>query len=67
MNLLDMVFLMVYDRYLIPQYFRDVKVLWNGRFSLNVLQMPSKPIRRLEDIKGLVIGFAGGGVLLVVR
>ncbi len=51
---------MVYDKYLIPLYFKDIKILWTGRFGLNNLQMASKPVRNLEDLKGKIIGFGGG-------
>jgi TRAP-type C4-dicarboxylate transport system substrate-binding protein len=51
---------MVYNKYLTPLYFKDVKVLWSGRFGLNNLHMAAKPVRNLEDMKGKVIGFGGG-------
>ena len=51
---------MVYAKYLIPLYFKDVKVLWNGRYQPNVIHMAKDPVRKLEDIKGKVIGFPGG-------
>jgi TRAP-type C4-dicarboxylate transport system substrate-binding protein len=51
---------MVYDKYLTPLYFKDIKILWTGRFGLNNLQMASKPVRNLEDMKGKIIGFGGG-------
>ncbi len=54
---------MVHEKYLIPIYFKDVKVLWKGRYQPNVIQMAKKPVRTLEDIKGLVIGFPGGKIL----
>jgi TRAP-type C4-dicarboxylate transport system substrate-binding protein len=53
---------MVYDKYLTPRYFQDVKVLWTGRFGLNNLHMAAEPVRKLEDFKGKVIGFPGGRV-----
>jgi TRAP-type transport system periplasmic protein len=53
---------MVYEKYLQPAYFKDVKILWTGRFGLNNLHMGSKPVRTLEDLKGKVIGFPGGRV-----
>jgi TRAP-type transport system periplasmic protein len=51
---------LVYEKYLIPRYFKDVKVLFTGRFGLNNLHMAAKPVRNLEDIKGKIIGFGGG-------
>lgn len=51
---------MVYEKYLIPRYFQDVKILWTGRFGLNNIHMAEKPVRNLEDMKGKVIGFPGG-------
>lgn len=51
---------MVYDRYLTPLYFKDIKILWTGRFGLNNLQMATKPVRNLEDMKGKIVGFGGG-------
>ena len=54
---------MVHEKYLIPIYFKDVKVLWKGRYQPNVIQMAKKPARTLEDMKGQVIGFPGGRIL----
>jgi TRAP-type C4-dicarboxylate transport system substrate-binding protein len=54
---------MVYDKYLKPRYFQNVKVLWTGRFGLSNLHMVEKPVAKLEDFKGKVIGFAGGRVI----
>ncbi len=51
---------MVYNKYLIPLYFKEVKILWTGRFGLNSLHMAAKPVRKLEDLKGNIIGFGGG-------
>ncbi len=51
---------MVYEKYLIPRYFKDVKILYTGRFGLNNLLMAAKPVRKLEDMKGKIIGFGGG-------
>jgi TRAP-type C4-dicarboxylate transport system substrate-binding protein len=51
---------MVYDKYLTPLYFKDIKILWTGRFGLDNLLMASKPVRNLEDMKGKIIGFGGG-------
>jgi len=50
----------VYEKYLTPLYFKDIKVLWTGRFGLNNLHMAAKPVRKLEDLKGKIIGFGGG-------
>ncbi len=50
----------VFEKYLIPMYFKDVKILWTGRFALNNLLMVSKPVRRIEDLKGKIIGFPSG-------
>lgn len=54
---------MVHEKYLTPIYFKDVKVLWKGRYQPNVIQMAKKPVRTLEDMKGQVIGFPGGRIL----
>ncbi|HUL23660.1 MAG TPA: TRAP transporter substrate-binding protein [Thermodesulfobacteriota bacterium] len=51
---------MVYEKYLIPRYFKDVKILYTGRFGLDNLLMAEKPVRKLEDMKGKVMGFGGG-------
>jgi TRAP-type transport system periplasmic protein len=51
---------MVYEKYLIPRYFRDIKILYTGRFGLNNFLMAAKPVRKLEDMKGKVMGFGGG-------
>jgi len=51
---------MVYEKYLTPLYFKDIKILWTGRFGLNSLLMAGMPVRRLEDVKGKIIGFGGG-------
>ncbi|MEW6663634.1 MAG: TRAP transporter substrate-binding protein [Thermodesulfobacteriota bacterium] len=51
---------MIYEKYLTPLYFKDIKILWTGRFGLNNLQMAAKSVRNLEDLKGKVIGFGGG-------
>jgi TRAP-type transport system periplasmic protein len=51
---------MVYEKYLTPLYFKDIKILWTGRFGLNNLQMAAKPVRTLEDMKGKIVGFGGG-------
>jgi TRAP-type transport system periplasmic protein len=53
---------MVYEKYLQPLYFKDVKILWSGRFGLNNLHMAAVPVKQLEDLKGKVIGFPGGRV-----
>jgi TRAP-type C4-dicarboxylate transport system substrate-binding protein len=50
----------VYEKFLIPYHYKDVKVLWTGRFEPNVLHLAKKPVRTMEDMKGLVIGFPGG-------
>jgi len=50
----------VYENYLIPMYFKDIKILWTGRFALNNLLMAKKPVRKLEDLKGKIIGFPSG-------
>jgi TRAP-type C4-dicarboxylate transport system substrate-binding protein len=51
---------MVYDKYLIPRYFKDIKILYTGRFGLDNFLMADKPIRKLEDMKGKIMGFGGG-------
>lgn len=54
---------MVHEKYLIPIYFKDVKVLWKGRFQPNVIHMAKRPVRTLNDIKGQIIGFPGGKII----
>ena len=51
---------MIYEKYLTPRYFKDIKILWTGRFGLNNFHMAEKPVRKLEDMKGKVMGFPGG-------
>jgi len=53
----------VYEKYLIPRHYKDVKVLWTGRFEPNVLHLAKKPVRTMEDMKGLVVGFPGGRLM----
>jgi TRAP-type C4-dicarboxylate transport system substrate-binding protein len=53
----------VYEKYLIPRHYKDVKVLWTGRFEPNVLHLAKKPVRAMGDMKGLVIGFPGGRLM----
>ncbi|HEX9896955.1 MAG TPA: hypothetical protein VGA85_04750, partial [Dehalococcoidales bacterium] len=50
---------MVHEKYLNPIYFKDVKVLWKGRFQPNVIHMAKRPVRTLNDIKGQIIGIPG--------
>jgi len=54
---------MIYEKYLIPYEIKQAKVLWTGRYGLNVLHMVKKPVRTVEDMQGLVIGFPGGRVM----
>ncbi len=53
----------VYKKFLIPYHYKDMKVLWTGRFEPNVLHLARKPVRTMEDMKGLVIGFPGGKLM----
>jgi TRAP-type C4-dicarboxylate transport system substrate-binding protein len=53
----------VYKSYLIPHHYKDVKVLWTGRFEPNVLHLAKKPVRTIGDMKGLVVGFPGGKLM----
>jgi len=50
---------MAFEKYLIPMHLKDVKVLWTSRFSARVLHMATKPVRKLEDMQGLLIGVVG--------
>jgi TRAP-type transport system periplasmic protein len=52
----------VYTKYLIPNQFKDMKVLWTARFEPNVLHMLKKPVRTVNDLKGLMIGYPGGSL-----
>lgn len=54
---------MIHEKYLNPIHFKDVKILWKSRFQPNVLHMAKKPIRKLEDIKGQIIGIPGGKII----
>jgi TRAP-type C4-dicarboxylate transport system substrate-binding protein len=54
---------MVHEKYLNSIYFKDVKVLWKGRYQPNVIHMAKKPVRTLNDIKGQIIGFPGGRII----
>lgn len=38
--------------------------LWTGRYGLNVLNMAAKPVRKLEDMQGLIMGSSGGANLV---
>jgi len=53
----------LFDTYITPIHFKDVKVMWTGRTGANVIHMVSSPVRKLEDIKGKIIGFPGGSIL----
>lgn len=55
---------MVHEKYLIPIHFKDVKVLWNGKYQPNQIQMAKKPVKTMEDLKGQVIGIPGGKILI---
>jgi len=53
----------VFEDYLIPYHYNDIKVLWTGRFEPNVLHLAEKPVRTMDDIQGMVIGFPGGKLM----
>jgi TRAP-type C4-dicarboxylate transport system substrate-binding protein len=53
----------VYEKYLTPINFKEVKVLWTGRTGANVI-MSTKPVRTVEDAKGLIAGYPGGRILM---
>jgi TRAP-type C4-dicarboxylate transport system substrate-binding protein len=53
----------LYEKYLTPINFKEVKVLWTGRTGANVI-MSSKPIRTMADAKGMVLGYPGGRILM---
>jgi TRAP-type C4-dicarboxylate transport system substrate-binding protein len=54
---------MVHEKYLGSIYFKEVKMLWKGRYQPNVIHMGKKAVRNLNDIKGKVIGFPGGRII----
>jgi len=53
----------LYEKYLTPINFKEVKVLWTGRTGANVI-MSTKPVRNVEDAKGLMAGYPGGRILM---
>ena len=53
----------LYEEFFIPHHFSDVKTLWTGRFEPNVLHSASKPVRTIEDIKGMTVSIPGGNIL----
>jgi len=53
----------LFEKYITPIHFKDVKVMWTGRTGANVIHMVSSPVRKIEDIKGKIIGFPGGSIL----
>ena len=53
---------MVYEKYMIPYQFKDVKVLYSNRFEPNVLHCTKKAVRTYDDLKGLMVGFPGGSL-----
>ncbi|HUL20263.1 MAG TPA: TRAP transporter substrate-binding protein DctP, partial [Thermodesulfobacteriota bacterium] len=53
----------LYEKYLTPINFKEVKVLWTGRTGANVI-MSTKPVRTMEDAKGLMAGYPGGRILM---
>jgi len=53
----------LYEKYLTPINFKEVKVLWTGRTGANVI-MSTKPIKTMEDAKGLMAGYPGGRILM---
>ena len=50
----------LFEKYIEPAYFQDMKVLFIGRYQPNVIHLVKDPIRTLEDIKGKVISVPGG-------
>lgn len=50
----------IMERYITPRYFKDMKVLFAGRYQPNVIHLVKEPIRKLEDMKGKVISVPGG-------
>lgn len=53
----------LFDKYITPIHFKEVKVMWTGRTGPNVIHMVSSPVRTVEDVKGKIIGFPGGSIL----
>ena len=50
----------IIEKYIVPAYFKDMKVLFTGRYQPNVIHLAKKPVRKLEDLKGMVISCPGG-------
>ncbi len=50
----------IIEKYIAPAYFKEMKVLFSGRYQPNVIHLAKKPVRKLEDLKGMVISVPGG-------
>ena len=50
----------VFKKYIEPTEFKDVKVLWFHRWAPITIITSKKPVRTLEDLKGMTLGMPGG-------
>jgi TRAP-type transport system periplasmic protein len=53
----------VFKKYMEQTEFKDVKVLWVHRWEPITIMSRKKPVRTLEDIKGMTLGMPGGKTL----
>jgi TRAP-type transport system periplasmic protein len=53
----------MFKKYIEPTEFKDVKVLWVHRWEPITVMSRKKPVRTLEDIKGMTLGMPGGKTL----
>jgi TRAP-type C4-dicarboxylate transport system substrate-binding protein len=51
------------QKYIIPLQFTGVKILWYSRVPATEIVSVKKPVRTLEDLKGLIVGVPGGKIM----